>query len=159
MTVCAAFIVVFAVSVVSVDALRLRFLEWLINIHDNYTTINLMQNEKKNSNAILAEYMPKGYVLINYNNNNSIVELCYSNNVTNVNIRVYLNDLDDFTFNTDNENTSSEEVYINGTNGQYQKSELMSAIFWYNDEKFYCISTDDMQITKEELIEIAQSVN
>lgn len=31
-TVCAAFIVVFAVSVVSVDAFRLRFLEWLTNI-------------------------------------------------------------------------------------------------------------------------------
>lgn len=155
-TVCAAFIIVFAVSVVSVDALRLRFLEWLVNIHENYTTINLLQNDKQDSNVILADYMPQGYKLINYNNDGSVIELYYSNDINNVKIRVYLNA---FVFNTDNENTSSEEVYINGNKGQYQKKELTSAIFWYKDEKPYCISTNDVQITKEELVKIAQSIN
>ena len=153
-TVCAAFIIVFAVSVVSVDALRLRFLEWLFNIHESHSSLNI--NNKVYSNMVHAGYMPKGYELINYNNDDNIIDLCYSNNINNINIRVYLND---FTFNTDNENTSSEEVFINGNKGQYQKKELISTMFWYSNEKSYCISTDDMQITKEELVKIAQSVN
>lgn len=158
-TVCAAFIIVFAVSVVSVDALRLRFLEWLVNIHETHTTINLLQNEKQNSNVILADHMPNGYELINYNNSGDLIEICYSNDTNNIKIRIYLNNFNDFTFNTDNENISSEEVYINGNKGQYQKKEFMSTIFWFSDEKSYCISTDDMQITKKELVEIAQSLN
>lgn len=155
-TVCAAFIVIFAVSVVSVDALRFRFLEWLTNIHGNYTTINNVKTEEKNSNVILAYYMPKGYELINYNNDSSVIELCYSNNTTSIKIHIYL---DYFIFNTDNENILLEEVYINENKGQYQIKELTSTLFWYDGEKSYCVSTNDMQITKDELIKIAQSIN
>ena len=153
-TVCAAFIVVFAVSVVSVDALRLKFLEWLTNIHESHSSLNI--DNKVYSNMVHADYLPYGYELINYSNDGDLIEVCYSNNINKVNIRVYLND---FTFITDNENTSSEEVYINGNKGQYQKKELISTIFWYSSEKSYCISTDDMQITKDEFVKIAQSVN
>lgn len=155
-TVCAAFIIVFAVSVVSVDALRLRFLEWLINIHGSHSSLDISNDNNAYSNMVHADYLPDGYRLVNYINDDNIIDVCYSNNINNVNIRVYLND---FTFNTDNENTSSEEVFINGNKGQYQKKELISTIFWYSNEKSYCISTDDMQIAKEEFVKIAQSVN
>lgn len=158
-TVCAAFIVVFAVSVISVDAFRLRFLEWLFNIHESHSSLNISNDNNAYSNMVHADYLPDGYELVNYNNNRNVIELCYSNNINNIKIRVYLNDYNDFNFNIDNENTSSEEVYINGDKGQYRKSELMSAIFWYSDEKTYCISTDDIQIDKEKLVEIAQSIN
>ncbi|MBD5141934.1 MAG: DUF4367 domain-containing protein [Ruminococcus sp.] len=155
-TVCAAFIVVFAVSVVSVDALRLRFLEWLFNIHESHSSLKINTNNSAYYDIIHADYMIDGYELINYNNDGDLIEICYSNNINNVKIYVYL---DYFTFNTDNENTSSEEVYINGNNGQYQKKESTSTIFWYSGKQSYCVSTNDMQITKDELIEIAQSVN
>lgn len=155
-TVCAAFIIVFAVSVVSVDAFRLRFLEWLFNIHESHSSLNISNDNSAYSNMIHADYLPDGYELINYNNDRNVIELCYSNNITNIKIRVYLTD---FNFNTDNENTSSEEVYINGNKGQYQKKGLTSTIFWYCNEKPYCISTNDMQITKEEFVKIAQSIN
>lgn len=155
-TVCAAFIIVFAVSVVSVDALRLRFLEWLVNIHESHSSLKINNNNNAYYDIMHADYMIDGYKLINYNDNGKIIEMNYSNNINNIKIRIYLNDP---TFNTDNENTLSEEVYINENRGQYQKSELMSAIFWYSGEKSYCISTNDIQITKDELVEIAQSIN
>lgn len=153
-TVCAAFIVVFAVSVVSVDALRLRFLEWLINIHESHSSLNI--DNKAYSNMVHADYLPDGYRLINYNNDGDLIEICYSNNINKVNIRVYLNDC---TFNTDNENTSSEEVYINGNKGQFQKKELASTLLWYDNKNSYWISTNDSGISKDEIIKIAQSIN
>lgn len=155
-TVCAALIVVFAVSVVSVDALRFRFLEWLINIHENYTTINLVQNEKQNSNAILADYMPNGYKLKVYNDYKENIELRYSNDINDINIYISLRKS---TFNSDNEDTSAEKIIINGYDGIYQKKEFMSTIFWYDGEKSYNISTTDLTISKDELIKIAQSIN
>ena len=158
-TVCAAFIVIFAVSVISVDALRFSFLEWLINVHETHSSLNIFRDNEVYSNMLHADYLPYGYELINYNNNDSVIEICYSNNINNVNMRIYINDVNDFIFNTDNEDISSEEVFINGNRGQYQKKEFTSTIFWYSNEKAYCISTDDMQITKEELVKIAQSVN
>lgn len=155
-TVCAAFIVVFAVSVVSVDALRFRFLEWLINIHESHSSLDISNDNNAYSNMVHADYLPDGYRLINYNNDGDLIEICYSNNINKVNIRVYLND---GTFNADNENTSSEEVYINENKGQYQKKELISSIYWYKDEQAYWISTNDTNISKDEIIKIAQSIN
>ncbi len=155
-TVCAAFIVVFAVSVVSVDAFRLRFLEWLTNIHESHSSLKINTSSSTYYDMIHADYMAEGYKLTNYNNYGDLIEIYYSNNINNVKIYVYL---DYFTFNTDSENTLSEDVYINGDKGLYQKKELTSTIFWYNGEKSYCISTNDIQITKDELVKIAQSIN
>lgn len=156
-TVCAAFIVVFAVSVVSVDAIRLRFLEWLFNIHESHSSLDISNYNNAYSNMVHADYLPDGYELINYNNDGDLIEVCYNNNITNVNIRVYLNDC---TFNADNENTSlSEEVYINGNKGQYQKKELTSTLLWYDNKNSYWISTNDSGISKDEIIKIAQSIN
>lgn len=155
-TVCAAFIVVFAVSVVSVDALRLRFLEWLFNIHESHSSFNIYNDNNAYSNMVHADYMPKEYKLINYNNDGNVIEICYSNNINNIKIRVYLNDS---IFNTDNENTSSEEVYINGNKGQYQKKELTLTLLWYDNKNSYWISTNDFNISKDEIIKIAQSIN
>lgn len=155
-TVCAAFIVVFAVSVVSVDALRLRFLEWLFNIHGSHSSLNINTSNSAYDDIIHADYMVYGYKLTNYSNSNDEIEICYNNNTKYVKIRVYLNA---YTFNTDNENTSSEEVYINGNKGQYQKKESIISIYWYKDEQAYWISTNDPTISKEEFIKIAQSIN
>ena len=155
-TVCAAFIVVFAVSVVSVDALRLRFLEWLFNIHGSHSSLNINKSDSTHYDIVHADYMIDGYRLINYNNDGELIEICYSNNINKINIRIYLKDS---TFNADNENTLSEEVYINGNKGQYQKKELITSIYWYKDEQTYWISTNDTNISKDEIIKIAQSIN
>lgn len=155
-TVCAAFIVVFAVSVVSVDALRFRFLEWLIGIHGSHSSLDINQNENVYSTIVHADYLPYGYKLIVYNDYKENVELRYSNGTDDINIYISLLDS---TFNSDNEDTSSENVLINGYDGIYQKKESLSTIFWYNGESSYNISTTDLTISKEEFIKIAQSIN
>ncbi len=155
-TVCAAFIIVFAVSVISVDALRSRFLEWLVNIHGSHSSLKINTSNSAYDDIMHTDYMADGYELINYNNDHNVIEICYSNNVNNIKIRVYLHD---YTFNIDNEDTSSEEVYINENKGQYQKKKSISTIFWYDDKNSYWISTNDSSISKDEIVKIAQSVN
>lgn len=155
-TACAAFIIVFTVSVISVDALRFRFLEWLTNIHESHSSLDIEANGGSFDDIIHADYMLPEYELVNYNNDGYLVEIRYSNGTYDINIRVYLND---FAFNTDSENTSLEDVYINDIKGRYQTNTSASTIFWYDGENSYCISTNDAQITKEEFVKIAQSIN
>lgn len=158
-TVCAVFIIILTVSVISVDALRFRFLEWLIDIHESHSSLNISKDDKSYSDMIHVDYVPPKYKMKNYIYDGDLVEICYENDTSYVKIQVYLNDYNDFTFNSDNENILSEEIYINENRGQYQKKTSTSTIFWYSGENSYCISTNDMQISKDEFIKIAQSVN
>lgn len=158
-TICAVFVIIFSTSVISVNAIRIKFLEWLTNIHGTYSSLNISNDNNAYSNMIYADNLPDGYEIISYNNYGNSVEICYSNNINNIKMHIYLNDFNDFTFTPDNENILSEDVYINGNRGQYQKSDFTSTIFWYSNEKSYCISTNDTQITKDELVEITQSIN
>ena len=155
-TVCAAFIVVFAVSVVSVDAFRLRFLEWLFNIHESHISLDISNDNNAYSNMVHADYLPNEYELTSYNNSDGEIELAYIKNAYYIKVRIYL---DNYTFNSDVEDTSIEEVYINGSKGQYQKKELISTLLWYDNENSYWISTNDPGISKDEIVKIAQSIN
>lgn len=158
-TICAVFIIIFATSVISVDAIRIKFLEWLISIHGTYNSLIISDDNSAYKNMICADNLPNGYELTKYNYNDNLIEAYYSNKTNYVKILVYSDHFNGITFNTDNENPLSEDVYINENRGQYQNSDTASTIFWYNGEKSYCISTDDAQITKDILVEIAQSIN
>ena len=158
-TICAVFIIIFATSVISVDAIRIKFLEWLISIHGTYNSLIISDNNSAYSNVICADNLPVGYKLINYNNYGNLIEAYYNNTTNYVKIQIYLNNFNDIAFNTDNENILSEDIYINENKGQYQESGSVSTIFWYSGEKSYCISTDDAQISKDKLVKIAQSIN
>ena len=50
-TVCAVIIVFFSISVVSVDALRIKFLDWLTNIHSTHTTYNESRQNRRGNDA------------------------------------------------------------------------------------------------------------
>lgn len=158
-TICAVFVIIFATSVISVDAIRLKFIEWLTNIHGTHNLLNISNDNNAYSNMIYADNLPDEYEIINYNNDGNTIEICYSNNITYIKIFVFLDYLNDYTFNTNIENTLSTEIYINGNRGQYQENGSSSSIFWYVSEKSYCISTNDAQISKDKLVEIAQSIN
>ncbi|MCM1524840.1 MAG: DUF4367 domain-containing protein [Ruminococcus sp.] len=155
-TVCAAFIVIFAASVVSVDALRFRLLEWLTDIHGSHSSLIIYNDDNAYSNMIHADYLPRGYKLTNYSADGGEIEICYNNDTVYIMLSSYPNA---YALNTDNEDICSEEVYINGNAGQYQNKGSVSSIYWYKDEQSYWISTNDAMISKEELVKIAQSIN
>lgn len=151
-TVCAAVIVVFSISVVSVDALRLKFLDWLTNVHSTHTAYNSSQS----INSVYPEYLPKGYVLQSYNYEGSLTTESFVNSSEDC-ITIIISP-NNYVFNSDNEDTYSEKVEINDYTGIYSNKDNCSTLIWNSEEETYTITTNDSSITKETIVKIAQSL-
>lgn len=152
-TVCAAVIVAVSISVVSVDALRVKFLDWLANIRPTHTTYNDFSNL---TNISVPEYIPTEY---------SLQSLSYEGVVT---LETYVNSEDkyititicpeDYVFNADNEEINTEKVDINNSVGFYSFKDEFISLIWNFDGKNHTISTNDTSLSKEEIVKIAQSI-
>ncbi len=155
-TFCSILIIILTASVISVDALRFKLIEWLIGVHDSHNSINISGKDKIYNDVMVADYLPEGYSMVSYTKEDDITDIQYSNGQYNIGIRIHS---DDYGLTSDNENTSEDRIYINGYEGIYQKKESLSILFWCNGEKIYSINANDPQITKEEIVKIAQSIN
>lgn len=150
-TVCAAVIVIFSISVVSVDALRIKFLDWLTNVHSTHTAYNDILND----NA-LPEFIPTGYVLQSYNYEGALTTESFVNSSEEY-ITIIISP-SNYVFNSDNEETFSETVEINDYIGLYSFKDNCSTLIWTSKEEMYTITTNDNSITKETIVKIAQSL-
>lgn len=150
-TVCAAVIVVFSISVVSVDALRIKFLDWLTNIHSSHTAYNDFLND----NA-LPEFIPDGYVLQYYENEETMTTETYVNEMDNYITILIANNTS--IFNVDNEASYSETIEINGYAGIYVAKGNGKSLIWTTETNFISITTNDTSLTKDIIIAIAQSL-
>ena len=152
-TVCAAVIVAVSISVVSVDALRVKFLDWLANIRPTHTTYNDIDYY---NDSVFPEYIPSGYSLQFYSKDNSIITETYTNN-DNYIISILIN-TDNIVLNSDNESTESEFIEINQNIAVYTKRDDTKSLVWSDDKAYYIISSNDPEISKEKLVKIAQSL-
>lgn len=152
-TVCAAVIVVFSISVVSVDALRLKFLDWLTNVHSTHTTYNDIDH---NNDVRLLENIPDGYSLQLYNNNGDLITETFVNSSENFITLIICPK--DYVFNSDNESTYSETVAINDIIGLYSTKDDCITLIWTMGDSNYTITTNDMTLSQEIIIEIAESI-
>ncbi len=155
-TFCSVLIIILTVSVISVDAFRFRFLEWLIGVHETHNSINISRNDKIYSDVMIADYMPEGYVMVSYNKENTTSTLQYSNGQYNIYIRIYSGD---YGLTSDNENLTDEKLYFNDHEAIYQKKGDISKLLWSDGDETYSIQVNDPQIKREEIVKIAQSVN
>lgn len=159
----AAIIIVFSISVVSVDALRIKFLDWLMGFHNSHTITNTINSYDNNvvgnnsfwNNMIAPSILPKGYYFQSANSENNVVTITYENQISFITIIEYSLDQ---TVSIDNEDTSMfEYISINGFDGiLVQKGDIMS-ITWHSEAQTYAIFTNDTNISKLEFIEIAEN--
>lgn len=152
-TVCAAVIVAVSISVVSVDALRVKFLDWLANIRPTHTTYNDIDYY---NDSVFPEYMTSGYSLQFYSKDNSIITETFINN-NNYIISILIN-TDNTVFNSDNEATDSELIEINQNIAMYTERDESKSLMWNDDKASYVISSNDPELSKAELVEIAQTL-
>lgn len=152
-TICAAVIVIFSISVVSVDALRIKFLDWLTNVHSTHTAYN---DSSQSISTIYPEFIPTGYILQLYNNEGDLTTESFVN--SNENYITIIISPSNYIFNSDNEETYSETVEINDYTGIYSIKQNCSMLIWSSEEEIYTITTNDSSITKEIIIKIAQSL-
>lgn len=152
-TVCAAVIVAVSISVVSVDALRVKFLDWLANIRPTHTTYN---DYSRLNSIYVPEYLPKDYVLQSFNNEGVLTTETFSDSEEN---HIMLTVCpEDFVYNADNENTDNEVIKINDSVGIYFVKDDCITLIWNKEGNNYTISTNDFSISKDEIIKIAQSI-
>lgn len=152
-TVCAAVIVVFSISVVSVDALRIKFLDWLTNVHSTHTSYNDIDHVKS---SVFPEYIPSGYLLQSYNKEDNLTTETFVN--ANNNIITIIINTSNLVFNTDNEAIDSEIVDVNDCVGIYTQKGDVCSLVWHDGSTSFNITTDDNTITRENIVEIAQSL-
>ena len=123
LTACAAVIVVFAVSVVSVDAFRLRFIQWLTNISGGYNTLST--DGGVSSDVSFPQFIPDNYKLDSYDSDPNIVTYRYSSESdTYICINKHIGQI---TLNHDNEDISEYTEIIDGQQVYYvsQKSDTI----------------------------------
>ncbi len=154
-TICAAVIVIFSISIVSVDALRFRFLEWLTSIHSSHTVYN---DSNELSNIIIPEYLPNGYILQQYNKEDLITTETFTNeNKSQITI-VISEGKSNAVLSVDNESSYSETILINDNTGVYLQKETVQNIFWNDERYFYMLTANDALLSKEEIVKVAQSL-
>lgn len=152
-TVCAAVIVAVSISVVSVDALRVKFLDWLANIHSTHDSYNDFSHM---NDVYFPEHIPNGYSLKTFNNEGVLISETFTDSSDNY-IKLIICP-EDFVLNSDNEENDIENVNVNNSTGIYMIKDEFVSLIWNVDGKKYTISTNDVSISKEELVKIAQSI-
>lgn len=157
-TVCAVIIVFFSISVVSVDALRIKFLDWLTNIHSTHTTYN----DSYNINDVISPgYLPDGYSLQSYNKEDTLTTQKFVNgkgSSISISISTSITTPSNVVINTDNESTSSEFIDVNGNTAVYTQKDEISSLMWIDGNTSYLITTSDNTISEDILVKIAQSL-
>lgn len=157
-TVCAVIIVFFSISVVSVDALRIKFLDWLTNIHSTHTTYN----DSYNINDVISPgYLPDGYNLQLYSRDDTLTTQRFVNgkgSSISISISTSITTPSNVVINTDNESTYSEFIDVNGNVAVYTQKDEISSLMWIDGNTSYLITTSDNTISEDILVKIAQSL-
>lgn len=157
-TVCAVIIVFFSISVVSVDALRIKFLDWLTNIHSTHTTYN---DSYSINDVISPSYLPDGYNLQLYSRDDTLTTQKFVNgkgSSISISISTSITNSSNVVINTDNESTYSEFIDVNGNTAVYTQKDEISSLMWIDGNTSYLITTSDNTISEDILVKIAQSL-
>lgn len=158
-TICAALIIIFSISVVSVDALRFKLVEWLTHSNDTYTKVDHIKYNDESylyNETDLPKYIPDGYELTKYEKNNHKTTVFFSNNdSSDIVIEIYSNEM---SINIDNDNLSDyEELYFEDFSGYIQTKDNILVLVRTDNVKLYRIRAKSDKVSKEELVKIAQS--
>ena len=157
-TVCAVIIVFFSISVVSVDALRIKFLDWLTNIHSTHTTYN---DSYSINDVISLGYLPDGYNLQLYSRDDTLTTQRFVNgkgSSISISISTSITTPSNVVINTDNESTYSEFIDVNGNVAVYTQKDEISSLMWIDGNTSHLITTSDNTISEDILVKIAQSL-
>lgn len=159
-------IIIFLTSFFSVEAVRVKVLNMFIQVEREYTEIRLGQDSQQNEdyhiqidwdNAYVPTKTPKGYSITKVTNNETLKIIKYENE-----------DKDFILFQQNNEHSSanvdteeSDEVIhmtIQGEAGLVIRKKDLITVVWQNKTRLFLIMGKSPSVSKEELIEMAESV-
>lgn len=155
LTACAAAIIVVAVSVVSVDAFRIKFIEWLANIGGGYNTVDF--TDQSHNDDILPKHIPDNYELNSYTNDGNIAKYQYfSNDKKEICITKYTQAT---TYNIDNEVLNEyKEIIVNSQVYYWIYKENSIYMIWNTNNNSYTLYTNDEGLSENDIVDIAQTL-
>ena len=144
------------IAVVSVDALRIKVFNMVIEIFHTYSKMNTDKNGgyRFSNEYITLEYVPNGFESAETTIFDEMISLQFSENdkFFNVSVITY-EEAGDNNINT--EESEFIEIEINGYDGSYISKDGINAITWHDDNYTYRILSN---IEKNELLKIAKNV-
>lgn len=139
------------VSIGSVEALRIRFINFIIDNNAPNTDVNFREDRGKSyaDEKISMEYIPEGFVLTERSNVASLF-LNFENGDKYFGLTV---DGFDSNHNVDTEDMKVEYLRIRGNEAIYLSKPAVNILLWSDNKNFYIM---DGNISKEEMVKIAE---
>lgn len=154
----------FTIVVASVQALRVKALNIITNIQEQYTSIQTIdENNDKAKTPIeqlppewdgyVPNYIPYGFKIINFEENNMFKVIYYANKQgQTIRFTQYLNSNSDLRIDTENANV--QNISIDNSEALLVEKDGFTSIAWTRDFLFYLIGEAD----KNELINMANNI-
>lgn len=143
------------IAVFSVQAWRVKFLNFIMEITHTDTTINFDENSKgdtfSNEDVTLG-YVPEGFKLEKSESRGNGLFLVFTNN--DKDFRLKINSVSG-SLSIDTENADIQKLKINGMDALYSSNNNINIIVWQNDELTYSLSSN---LDKDEIIRIVENV-
>lgn len=150
-----------AISLLSVDAFRVNFLNFFMEIKSEYTEFRL-EDENKNSdgvrlmnwsNAYVPTYVPEGYQVESSENGDTLKLITFQN--SDGQMINYAQYTENVAFNYDTEGAELRDIVVNGDAGTLIVKESHYSIVWKYENSIFVVMT---QINEQETLKIAESL-
>lgn len=161
------FIIISGITILSVDAARAKLLNLVLNMEEEYTSIELTNNRSGNvlgnslyinwENAYAPTYIPDGYTVQSISNAHNIKFIEYKNVEKNSDNQpiVFIQMPTQTKGVVDTEDAKVTYIQINSYEGVLIEKDNLVSIIWHNDEYLFDLSGYE---SKSEMIKIAESV-
>ncbi len=153
----AAVLLVFVISMVTVEAFRLEVLNFLIRTEPEYTSLSLMPEDSAGEQeSVMPNYVPAGYELSSMEINDLDKTIFYTVQGDDDKIIIFSEYSKWDTVNVDTENADyTNTLTINGVDATVIVKDDITRIYWATNDHIYDIFGT---IDTEEIIQMAKSV-
>ncbi len=152
-------VIIFTFSIFSVEAWRLKFVNFIVDVQRTYSEYDFKQNIETSINRfenedVCFEYIPNGYEFFEEISNN--IETSYRFVSEKSYFRLSLtHSLSKFQIDSENLDAYDDDVMINNSEATYYMRENISYIVWNDGDYLYRLSGEN--IPKNELLIIAKN--
>ena len=152
----AVFIIISGISIASVQAWRIRFLNFIMHITESNTELRYKENDTESSSYSAddgnLESVPNGFKLSESRNSSGKIYLRFENK--NLTFSLYIRQLDS-TLNVDTENADAKVIKLNGKDAFITEKGDIISIIWNSETKSFALSGN---LSEEEIIKIAENI-
>lgn len=142
------------VAICSVEAWRIKFLNFVLEIGQPNTDFNFSDNGglSYSDDEITLEYIPMGFEMTKNYSTRQRVFLVFTSGEKY--FQMIISDLDSNS-SIDTEDGATEKLYVNGNEAIYTTNKNINALIWHNNELTFSVAGN---IAREEIIKIAENI-